>query len=146
MAQQPTKREANIGEGGQLEIVKQVEQETLSTSKSIKTFIFVVLGVLAYLTFFVMPEMNTRTVRIQKDLTSILLQSQRYERSARVFSAEHPCASCHLNPDYLLYGLMSRYKNLQELKDYLANEHQNYYTMTAPMEDERLMEIYRTLR
>lgn len=130
----------------EIEVVKQVEQETLSSVKSIKTFIFVIIGVVAYLTFLVIPEINTRTVKIQKDLTSILLQSQRYERSARVFSSDNPCARCHLNPDYLLHGLMSRFKNLQELKDYLANEHQNYYTMTQPMEDESLMEIYRTLR
>lgn len=128
------------------EEVKQVEQETLATVKSNKTFLFIVIGLLAYLTFLVIPEMNTRTVKIQKDLTSILLQSQRYERSARVFSGEHPCASCHLNPDYLLVGLMGRFKNLQEMKEYLAGEHQNYYTMTTPLPDEQLMEIYRTLR
>lgn len=129
-----------------MEVVKQVEQETLSSVKSIKTLIFIIIGVVVYLTFLVIPEINTRTVKIQKDLTSILLKSQRYERSARVFSSDHPCARCHLNPDYLLHGLMSNYKNLQELKDYLANEHQNYYTMTTPLEDESLMEIYRTLR
>jgi len=143
MAQQP-KRE--ITTDGDVEVVKHVEQETLTTSKSIKTFIFIVLGILAYLTFFIIPEINTRTVRIQKDLTSILLQSQRYERSARVFSNDHVCARCHLNPDYLLHGLMSKFRNLNEMKEYLANEHQNFYTMTQPMEDEELMEIFRGLR
>lgn len=128
------------------EEVKQIELETLNVSKSLKTFIFIIIGILAYVSFIVIPEINTRTVKIQKDLTSILLQSQRYERSARVFSAEHPCASCHLNPDYLLYGLMSRFKNLQEMKEYLANEHQNFYTMTTMLKDEELMEIFRTLR
>ena len=128
------------------EEVKQVEQETLTNVKSLKTLIFIIIGLIVYLTFLIIPEMNTRTVKIQKDLTSIMMQSQRYERSARVFSGDHPCARCHLNPDYLLVGLMSKFKNLQELKDYLANEHQNYYTMTTPLEDESLMELYRTLR
>lgn len=130
----------------QLEVVKQVEHETLSGVKSLKTFIFILIGILAYLVFLVIPEINTRTVRIQKDLTSILLQSQRYEKSARVFSNDHICASCHLNPDYILHGLMSKFKNLQEFKDYLAGEHQNYYTMTTMLKDEELMEIFRTLR
>ena len=56
------------------EPVKQIEEETLTTIKSIKTFVFVVVGLLAYMIFMVIPEMDEKIRWVEKDLNSVLVQ------------------------------------------------------------------------
>ena len=133
-------------EGTHFEAVKQIEEDTLKTIKATKTFAMVAIGLIAYATFMVLPSMQTQNERIQKDLTSVLLQSERYQRSARVFSADNVCAQCLLDPDYMLYGLMDKYKDIVELKEYIEGNHQNFFTLTSPLDDGELMEIYRILK
>lgn len=133
-------------QGTHFEAVKQIEEDTLKTIKATKTFAMVAIGLIAYAAFMILPSMQTQNERIQKDLTSVLLQSERYQRSARVFSADNVCAQCHLDPDYMLYGLMAKYKDIVELKEYMQGEHQNFFTLTSPLDDGELMEIYRILK
>ena len=132
-------------EGTHFEAVKQIEEDTLKTIKATKTFAMVAIGLLAYACFMLIPALTTQNDRIQKDLTSVLLMSEKYQRSARVFSADNVCAQCHLDPDYMLHGLMAKYKDIVELKDYMQGDHQNFFTLTTPLDDGELMEIYRIL-
>ena len=133
-------------QGTHFEAVKQIEEDTLKTIKATKTFAMVAIGLLAYACFMLIPALTTQNDRIQKDLTSVLLMSEKYQRSARVFSADNVCAQCHLDPDYMLYGLMAKYKDIVELKEYMEGNHQNFFTLTSPLDDGELMEIYRILK
>ena len=133
-------------QGTHFEAVKQIEEDTLKTIKATKTFAMVAIGLLAYACFMLIPALTTQNDRIQKDLTSVLLMSEKYQRSARVFSADNVCAQCHLDPDYMLHGLMAKYKDIVELKDYMQGDHQNFFTLTTPLYDGELMEIYRILK
>ena len=64
-------------EGGvQFEAVKEIEEETLKAIKSAKTFGLVSIGLIAYLIFLVMPEMTEKVNLVEKDLRSVLLQSE----------------------------------------------------------------------
>ena len=133
-------------QGTHFEAVKQIEEDTLKTIKATKTFAMVAIGLLAYACFMLIPALTTQNDRIQKDLPSVLLMSEKYQRSARVFSADNVCAQCHLDPDYMLHGLMAKYKDIVELKDYMQGDHQNFFTLTTPLDDGDLMDIYRILK
>lgn len=137
-----TNGEEHIG----FEPVKQIEEETLSTIKSIKTFVFVVVGLLAYMIFMIIPEMDEKIRWVEKDLNSVLVQSERYQLGTRVFAKGNACAECHLDPDYLISGLHAKYPSFADLKGFMKVGHQRYYTMATEMPDAELMEIYRTLK
>ena len=81
-----------------------------------------------------------------KDLNSVLVQSERFKKSTRVFARDNQCASCHLSPDYLLHNLLMKYPSFSDIKSFMSVGHQRYYTLSKPIPDEELLEVYRALQ
>jgi len=134
------------------EIDKKVDEFTsmeLATKEQIvasKSFIYVIIGLLVYLIFLVIPNIDEKVTWMEKDLNSILVQSERFKKSTRVFAKDNQCADCHLSPDYLLHNLLTKYPSFSDVKSFMQVGHQRYYTMTTPIPDEELLEIYRALQ
>jgi len=142
-----TKKEADEKvEVMELEPVKQIEIETKDLVVSSKLHIYIVMALLAYLIFMVIPDINEKVTWMEKDLNSVLVQSERFKKGTRVFAKDNQCASCHLSPDYLLHNLLTKYPSFSDIKSYMLVGHQRYYTMTTPIPDEELLEIYRALQ
>ena len=129
-----------------LEPVKEIEIETKDLVVSSKIWIFVIIGLLAYAIFIVLPDINERMTWVEKDLNSVLVQSERFKKSTRVFARDNKCATCHLSPDHLLHNLQSKYPSYSDIKAFMRIGHQRYYTVTTPIPDEELMQVYRTLK
>ncbi|SVD68100.1 uncharacterized protein METZ01_LOCUS420954 [marine metagenome] len=152
MAEQKTKDtvKTTVSSNGEEEVkfepVKQIEQDTFDAVKGIKTFDYVIIGLLAYLVFIIVPDLQEKVHYVEKDLNSVLVQSERYKAATRVMSKGNACAECHLDPDHLISGLQSTYPSFADLKGFMSVGHQKYYTMAKPMADTELMEIYRTLK
>ena len=83
---------------------------------------------------------------MEKDLISVLVQSERFKKPTRVFARDNQCATCHLSPDHLLHNLQSKYPSFSDIKAFMRVGHQRYFTMATPVSDEELMEVYRTLK
>ena len=130
----------------ELEPVKQIEVETKNLVASSRIFIYTIIGLLAYLIFLVIPDISEKVTWMEKDLNSVLVQSERFKKSTRVFAKDHQCASCHLSPDYLLHNLLTKYPSFSDIKAFMAVGHQRYFTMTTPIPDEQLLDIYRALQ
>ena len=130
----------------ELEPVKEIEIETKNLVASSKIFIYLIIGLLAYLIFIVAPEIHEKVTWMEKDLNSVLVQSERFKKSTRVFARDNQCATCHLSPDYLLHNLLSKYPSFSDIKAFMAVGHQRYFTMTTPIADEELLTIYRALQ
>ncbi len=130
----------------EIEPVKEIEVETKDIVATSKIWIYVIIGLLGYLIFMVIPDMNTKVGFIEKDLNSVLIQSERFKKSTRVFARDNQCASCHLETDYLLHNLLSKYPSFSDIKAFMAVGHQRYYTMATPLPDPELLEIYRALQ
>ena len=130
----------------ELEPVKEIEIETKNLVASSKIFIYLIIGLLVYLIFIVAPEIHEKVTWMEKDLNSVLVQSERFKKSTRVFARDNQCASCHLSPDYLLHNLLTKYPSFSDIKAYMSVGHQRFYTMTTPIPDEELLEIYRALQ
>jgi len=130
----------------ELEPVKQIEVETKDLVVSSKLFIYMIIGLLAYLIFLVIPSIEEKVTWMEKDLNSVLVQSERFKKSTRVFARDNQCASCHLSPDYLLHNLLTKYPSFSDIKAFMSVGHQRYYTMSAPIADEELLTIYRALQ
>jgi len=130
----------------ELEPVKQIEVETKDLVVSSKLFIYMIIGLLTYLIFIVVPEITEKVTWMEKDLNSVLVQSERFKKSTRVFARDNQCATCHLSPDYLLHNLLSKYPSFSDIKAFMAVGHQRYFTMTTPIADEELLTIYRALQ
>ena len=96
--------------------------------------------------FRTVPSIDEKVTWMEKDLSSVLVQSERFKKSTRVFAKDNQCATCHLSPDYLLHNLLSKYPSFSDIKAFMAVGHQRYFTMTTPITDEDLMDIYRTLK
>ena len=96
--------------------------------------------------FLVIPEIDEKVTWMEKDLNSVLVQSERYKKATRVFAKDNMCATCHLDPDHLLHNLQSKYPSFSDVKSFMRVGHERYYTMQTPMADEELMAIYRTLK
>ena len=143
MAEQKPKHEETLVE---LEPVKQIEIETKNLVASSKVFIYLIIGLLAYLIFIVVPNIEEKVTWMEKDLNSVLVQSERFKKSTRVFARDNQCASCHLQPDYLLHNLLIKYPSFSDIKAFMQVGHQRYYTMQTPIPDEELLEIYRALQ
>tara|TARA_Y100000996_G_C22503439_1_gene635385 strand:+ start:627 stop:1097 length:471 start_codon:yes stop_codon:yes gene_type:complete len=129
--------------------VEEVQQMELAAKDQIvasKSFIYVIIGLLIYLIFLVIPDMDERITWMEKDLSAVLVQSERFKISTRVFARDNQCATCHLDPDYLLHNLQSTYPSFSDIKAFMRVGHQRYYTMTSPISDDELMEVYRTLK
>ena len=84
MAQQPKKEhEETLVE---VEPVKQIEIETKDLVVSSRIWIYIIIGILAYMTFIIIPDIKERMVWMEKDLSSVLVQSERFKKSTRVFA------------------------------------------------------------
>ena len=147
MAEQK-KHDHEVGEKELLELepVKAIEIETKNLVASSRIFIYTIIGLLAYLIFLVIPDISEKVTWMEKDLNSVLVQSERFKKSTRVFAKDHQCASCHLSPDYLLHNLLMKYPSFSDIKAFMAVGHQRYFTMTSPIPDEQLLDIYRALQ
>ena len=142
MAEQKQKSE----EQKVLEPVKQIEIETKDLVAASRIWIYIIIGLLAYLIFMVLPDINTRMEWMEKDLSSVLVQSERFKMGTRVFSKDNACATCHLTPDHLLHNLQSKYPSFSDIKAFMRVGHQRYWTNLTPEPDDELMEVYRTLK
>jgi hypothetical protein len=136
-------REMTEEHGDRLE---QLEQETRGIVAASKVWIYVIIGLLVYMVFMVIPDIDEKVTWMEKDLNSVLVQSDRFKKSTRVFAKDNQCASCHLSPDFLLHNLLMKYPSFSDIKAFMSVGHQRYYTMTAPIADEELLAIYRTLQ
>jgi len=128
--------------------VDEVQQMELAAKDQIvasKSFIYVIIALLVYLIFLLMPDMENRITYMEKDLSAVLVQSERYKRSTRVFARDNACASCHLDPDHLLHNLQSKYPSFSDIKAFMRVGHKRYSSATNPS-DEELMAVYRTLK
>ena len=128
--------------------VEEVQQLELAAKDQIvasKSFIYVIIALLVYLIFLLMPDMDNRITYMEKDLSAVLVQSERYKRSTRVFARDNACASCHLDPDHLLHNLQSKYPSFSDIKAFMRVGHKRYSSATNPS-DEELMAVYRTLK
>ena len=128
------------------ERLEQLELETKGIVVASKVWIYVIVGLLVYLIFLIMPDIDEKVIWMEKDLNSVLVQSERYKKATRVFAKDNQCASCHLSPDQLLHNLQSKYPSFSDVKSFMRVGHQRYFTMTTPIADEDLMDIYRTLK
>ncbi len=152
MAEQKTKDtvKTSVSTNGEEEVkfepIKQIETDTFDAVKGIKTFDYVIIALLAYLVFILVPDVQEKVEWLEKDLNSVLVQSERYKAATRVMSKGNVCAECHLDPDHLITGLQSTYPSFADLKGFMSVGHQKYFTMPSPMADTELMEIYRTLK
>ena len=146
--QKQKKKEHEVGEKELLELepVKAIEIETKNLVASSRIFIYTIIGLLAYLIFLVIPDISEKVTWMEKDLNSVLVQSERFKKSTRVFAKDHQCASCHLSPDYLLHNLLMKYPSFSDIKAFMAVGHQRYFTMTSPIPDAQLLDVYRALQ
>ena len=126
--------------------IEQLELETKGMVATSKVWIYVIIGLLLYMVFLVIPDIDEKVTWMEKDLNSVLVQSERFKKSTRVFAKDNQCASCHLSPDYLLHNLLSKYPSFSDVKSFMQVGHQRYYTMTTPIADDELLEIYRVLQ
>ena len=126
--------------------IEQLELETKGIVVASKIWIYVIIGLLVYMVFLVIPDIDEKVTWMEKDLNSVLVQSERFKKSTRVFAKDNQCASCHLSPDYLLHNLLSKYPSFSDVKSFMSVGHQRYYTMTTPIADEELLTIYRALQ
>ena len=130
----------------EVEPVKQIEIETKNLVASSKVFIYLIIGLIGYLTFIIIPSIEEKVTGMEKDLNSVLVQSERFKKGTRVFARDNQCASCHLSPDYLLHNLLTKYPSFSDIKSFMQVGHQRFYTMSTPIPDEELLEIYRALQ
>ena len=84
--QRATKKEADEHvDVMELEPVKQIEIETKNLVASSKIWIYTIIALLVYTIFFLIPDINKKVEWMEKDLTSVLIQSERFKKSTRVF-------------------------------------------------------------
>ena len=146
MAEQKKRHEVGEKELVEIEPVKEIEIETKDIVATSKLWIYIIIGLLIYLIFLVIPNIDEKVTWMEKDLNSVLVQSERFKKSTRVFARDNQCASCHLSPDYLLHNLLMKYPSFSDIKAFMQVGHQRYYTMQTPISDEDLLAIYRTLQ
>ena len=110
-----------------------------------KSFIYVIIALLIYLIFMIIPDIDNRITYMEKDLSAVLVQSERFKKSTRVFARDNSCASCHLDPDHLLHNLQTTYPSFSDIKAFMRVGHKRYSSASNPS-DEELMAVYRTLK
>jgi hypothetical protein len=128
--------------------VDEVQQMELAAKDQIvasKSFIYVIIALLVYLIFLLIPDIDNRITYMEKDLSAVLVQSERFKKSTRVFARDNSCASCHLDPDHLLHNLQTTYPSFSDIKAFMRVGHKRYSSATDPT-DEELMDVYRTLK
>ena len=128
--------------------VDEVQQMELAAKDQIvasKSFIYVIIALLVYLIFLLIPDIDNRITYMEKDLSAVLVQSERFKKSTRVFARDNSCASCHLDPDHLLHNLQTTYPSFSDIKAFMRVGHKRYSSATNPS-DEELMAVYRTMK
>ena len=128
--------------------VEEVQSIELSNKDQIvasKSFIYVIIALLVYLIFMIIPDIDDRMTYMEKDLAAVLVQSERFKKSTRVFAKDNACASCHLDPDHLLHNLQTTYPSFSDIKGFMRVGHMRYSSAAIPT-DEELMSVYRTLK
>ena len=110
-----------------------------------KSFIYVIIALLIYLIFMIIPDIDNRITYMEKDLSAVLVQSERFKKSTRVFARDNSCASCHLDPDHLLHNLQTTYPSFSDIKAFMRVGHKRYSSASNPSHEE-LMAVYRTLK
>ena len=125
--------------------VQQMETSNKDQIVASKSFIYVIIALLVYLIFMIIPDIDDRMTYMEKDLAAVLVQSERFKKSTRVFAKDNACASCHLDPDHLLHNLQSTYPSFSDIKAFMRVGHRRYSSATNPS-DEELMAVYRTLK
>ena len=128
-----------------VEEVQQIELANKDQIVASKSFIYVIIALLVYLIFLLIPDIDERMTWMEKDLSAILVQSERYKKSTRVFARDNSCASCHLSPDHRLHNLQTTYPSFSDIKAFMRVGHKRYSSATNPT-DEELMDVYRTLK
>ena len=146
MADQKKRHEVGEKELVEMEPVKEIEIETKDIVATSKLWIYIIIGLLVYMMFFIIPEIEEKVTWMEKDLNSVLVQSERFKKSTRVFAKDNQCAECHLSPDYLLHNLLMKYPSFSDIKAFMAVGHQRFYTLSRPIPDEELLEVYRALQ
>ena len=126
----------------EVQIMELAAKDQIVASKS---FIYVIIALLIYLIFLVIPDIDNRMTWMEKDLSAVLVQSERFKKSTRVFARDNSCASCHLDPDHLLHNLQTTYPSFSDIKAFMRVGHKRYSSATDPT-DEELMDVYRTLK
>jgi hypothetical protein len=128
-----------------VEEVQQIELANKDQIVASKSFIYVIIALLVYLIFLLIPDIDNRITYMEKDLSAVLVQSERFKKSTRVFARDNSCASCHLDPDHLLHNLQTTYPSFSDIKAFMRVGHKRYSSATNPS-DEELMAVYRTLK
>ena len=146
MADQKKRHEVGEKELVEIEPVKEIEIETKDIVATSKLWIYIIIGLLVYMMFFIIPSIDEKVTWMEKDLNSVLVQSERFKKSTRVFARDNQCATCHLSPDHLLHNLLTKYPSFSDIKAFMAVGHQRFYTSTTPIPDEELLAIYRALQ
>ena len=146
MADQKKRHEVGEKELVEMEPVKEIEIETKDIVATSKLWIYIIIGLLVYMMFFIIPDIEEKVTWMEKDLNSVLVQSERFKKSTRVFAKDNQCAECHLSPDYLLHNLLMKYPSFSDIKAFMAVGHQRFYTLSTPIPDEELLEVYRALQ
>ena len=126
----------------EVQIMELAAKDQIVASKS---FIYVIIALLIYLIFLVIPDIDDRMTYMEKDLSAVLVQSERFKKSTRVFARDNSCASCHLDPDHLLHNLQTTYPSFSDIKAFMRVGHKRYSSASNPS-DEELMAVYRTLK
>ena len=129
-----------------IENIQELELAEKDQIVASKSFIYVIIALLLYLVFLVIPDIEEKVTWMEKDLNSVLVQSERFKKSTRVFAKDNQCAECHLSPDYLLHNLLMKYPSVSDIKAFMAVGHQRFYTLSTPIPDEELLEVYRALQ
>ena len=126
----------------EVQIMELAAKDQIVASKS---FIYVIIALLIYLIFMIIPDIDNRITYMEKDLSAVLVQSERFKKSTRVFARDNSCASCHLDPDHLLHNLQTTYPSFSDIKAFMRVGHKRYSSASNPS-DEELMAVYRTLK
>ena len=126
--------------------IEKIELETKGIVAASKVWIYVIIALLVYMVFLLIPDIEEKVIWMEKDLSAVLVQSERYKKATRVFARDNMCATCHLSPDHLLHNLQSKYPSFSDVKSFMRVGHERYFTMTTQIPDEELMNIYRTLK
>ena len=61
-----------------VEEVQQIELAAKDQIVASKSFIYVIIALLIYLTFLVIPDIDERMTWIEKDISDVLVQSERF--------------------------------------------------------------------
>ena len=64
-----------------VEEVQQMEVAAKDQIVASKSFIYVIIALLIYLTFLVIPDIDERMTWMEKDLSAVLVQSERFKKS-----------------------------------------------------------------